>query len=88
MQSESKMKAAQGENVKISLPKAFQTSKVQTKSLAMKGVPTETEFIEFLDLAKISYAKDERLKSKKDCSVLPIFRLKINDPTEAEALLF
>ena len=28
-------------NVKISLPKAFQTSKMQTKSLAIKGVPTD-----------------------------------------------
>ena len=84
------MKAAPGKNVKINLPKAFQTSKVQTKSVAMKGVPTDitdTEFIEFLDLNKISDAKAERLKSKKDGRVLPIFRLEINDPTEAEALL-
>ena len=35
-QSESKMKAAQGKNVKVSLPKDFQTNKVQTKSLATK----------------------------------------------------
>ena len=50
LQSESKMKAALGKNVKVSLPKAFQTSKVQTKSLAIKGVPTNiTEFTEFLD---------------------------------------
>ena len=34
---ESKMKAALGKNVKISLPKALQTSKEQTKSLAVKG---------------------------------------------------
>ena len=32
-QNESKMKAALGKNVKISLPKAFQTSKEQTKVL-------------------------------------------------------
>ena len=36
LQNESKMKAALGKNVKISLPKAFQTSKEQTKSLAVK----------------------------------------------------
>ena len=63
---------------------------MQTKSLATKGVPTDitdTECIEILDLHKISYAKAERLKSKKDGGVLPIFRLEINDPTEAEALL-
>ena len=90
LQSESKMKAVLGKNVKVSLPKAFQTNKIQTKSLAIKGVPTDitdTEFLELLDLNKISYAKAERLKSKKDGRGLPIFRLKINDLTEAKALL-
>ena len=56
----------------------------------MKGVPTDitvSEFKEFLDLNKISYAKAERLKSKKDGRVLPIFQLEITDPAEAEALL-
>ena len=56
----------------------------------MKGVPTDItdkEFLEFLDLNKINYAKAERLKSKKDSRVLPIFQLEINDSTEAEALL-
>ena len=33
LQNESKMKAALGKNVKISLPKAFQTSKEQKSSL-------------------------------------------------------
>ena len=76
LQSKGKMKAALGKNVKVSLPKAFQTNKVQTKSLAIKGVPTnitESEFTEFLDLNKISYAKAECLKSKKGGKVLPIF---------------
>ena len=41
LQSESKMKAALGKNAKISLSKAFKASKVQTKSLAIKGVPTD-----------------------------------------------
>ena len=40
LQSEIKMKAALGQTVKVSLPKAFQTSKNQTKNLAAKGVPT------------------------------------------------
>ena len=56
-QSKSKMKAALGKNVKVSLPKASQTKKTQTESLAIKGVPTDitdTEFLEFLDLNKIS----------------------------------
>ena len=84
------MKAALGQNVKVSLPKAFQTNKQQTKSLSVKGVPTDisdSEFKEFLDLNKITFAKAERLKSKKDGRVLPIFRLEISDPTEAEALI-
>ena len=89
LQSESKMKAAQGKNVKVSLPNAFQANKTQTKSLAIKGVPTDItdiEFLEFLDLNKTSYAKAERLKKQKR-GVFPIFRLEIDDPTEAEALL-
>ena len=48
---------------------------------------TDDEFEEFFDLNKILYAKAERLKSKKDGRVLPMFRLEINDPTEAEALI-
>ena len=90
LQSETKIKAALGKNVKVSLPKAFQTNKAQTKSLAVKGVPTDVtdkEFQEFLDLNKINYAKAERLKSKKDGRVLPIFQLEINYPAEAEALI-
>ena len=70
------MKAALGKNVKTSLSKAFQTSKEQTKSLAVKGVPTDItddEFKEFLDLNKITYAEAESLKSKKDGRVLPIW---------------
>ena len=56
LQNESKMKAALGQKVKVILPKAFQTSKIQIKSLVIKGVPTnitEAEFKEFLDLNKI-----------------------------------
>ena len=70
------MKAAPGKNVKVSLPKAFQTNKTQTEILAIKGVPsdiTDTEFLEFLDLNEIYYAKAECLKSKKDSRVVPIF---------------
>ena len=84
------MKAALGKNIKMSLPKAFQTNKRQTKSPAVKGVPTDItddEFKEFLDLNKITYAKAECLKSKKDGRVLQMFRLEINDSTKAEALI-
>ena len=90
LQSETKVKAALGQKVKVSLLKNFQTSKLQNKSLAVKGIPTditEAEFKEFLDLTKISYAKAERLKSKKDGRVLPIFQLEITDPDEAETLI-
>ena len=48
---------------------------------------TETDFKEFLDLNKICYAKAERLKSRKDGRVLPIFQLELSNPAEAEALL-
>ena len=50
LQNESKMKAALGQNVKISLPKAFQTSKEETKSLAAKEVPNDLTDIEFKEL--------------------------------------
>ena len=89
LQSEIKMKVILGKNVKVSLPKAFQTNKTQSKSLAIKGVPTDItdkEFLEFLDLNNINYAKAERPESKKDGRVLPIFKLEIYGPTEAEAL--
>ena len=87
IQSETKMKAALGKNVKVSLPKAFQANKTQTKNLVTKGVPTDITDKEFLDLNKINHTKAECLKSKKDGRVLPIFQLEINDPTKSEALL-
>ena len=80
------MKAALGQKVRISLPKAYQINKAPTKSLVVKGVPTDitvSEFKEFLDLNKISYAKAERLKSQKNCRVLPMFQLDITDPAKA-----
>ena len=76
LQNESKMKAALGQKVKVSLPKAYKTNKVPNKRLAVKGVPTditEAEFKEFLDLNQISYAKAERLKVKKTAGSFPFF---------------
>ena len=90
LQSKTKLKAALGKNIKVSLPKAFQTNKTQNKSLAIKGVLTDLtddEFQEFLDFNKINYAKADRIKSKKDSRVLPIFQLEISDPDKAETLL-
>ena len=83
------MKACPGQKVKISLPKAYQTANPK-KSLVIKGVPaevTEQEFKEFLDRNKISYAKAERLTSKKQGRVLEKLKLKTKDDTEAEALI-
>ena len=65
LQSENKMNACLGQNVKTSLPNAYQTSKPK-QILVIKGVPTEVseqEFKEFLDLNRINYAKAERLIS-------------------------
>ena len=84
------MNASLGKNVSVSLPKAYQIAKQINKCLVVKGVPTDItdeDFKEFLDLNKISYAKAERYKSKKDGSVLPMFQLEISDPAKAEALL-
>ena len=47
LQSESKMKAGLGKNVKVSLPKAFQTKKAQTKGLAVNRVPADITDSEF-----------------------------------------
>ena len=90
LQSESKMKAALGKNIRVSLPKAYQITKQKNKCLVVKGVPTDLtdeDFKEFLDLNKISYAKAERYKSKRDGRVLPMFQLEISDPAKAEAPL-
>ena len=90
LQSDNKMKACLGQNVSASLPKAYQTAKTASKTLVVKGVPTEVsekDFEEFLDLNKIIYAKAERLTSKKDGRVLQMFKLEIKDEAEAEALI-
>ena len=79
LQTESKMKAALGKNVRVSLPKAYQITQQKNKCLAVKGVPTDitaNEFKEFLDLNKITYAKAEHLKSKKDGRLCQFFNWK------------
>ena len=66
LQSESKMKACLGKNLKISLPRAYQ-NQTKSKTLVVKGVPTEftdEEFNQVLDHNKISYAKAEHMQSK------------------------
>ena len=82
LQSDNKMKDCLGQNVSASLPKAYQTAKTASKTLVVKGVPTEVsekDFKEFLNLNKIIYAKAERLTSKKDGRVLQMFKLEIKE---------
>ena len=56
LQSENKMKACLGQNLRISLPKAYQTEE-KSNTFVVKGVPTEfsnDEFKEILDFNKIN----------------------------------
>ena len=80
LQTESKMKAALGKNVRVSLPKASQITQQKNKCLAVKGVPTDitaNEFKEFLDLNKITYAKAERFTAKKTTGFCQFFYWKL-----------
>ena len=82
--------AALGEGVGVSLLGACQVDEGQNRCLVVRGVPagvSEADFLDFLNLNKISYAKAEHLKSKKDGRVLPIFKLEIGDPAGAGALV-
>ena len=85
------MKACLGQNLKIRLPKAYQI-KEESKTLVVKGVPTEftkDEFKEILDYNKIHCAKAERMKSRRDDrSLQKMFQIELKDPVEAEAILF
>ena len=89
LQNETKMKACLGKNLQISLPKAYQ-NKDKSKTLVVKGVPTEftnDEFKQVLDHNKIKHAKAERMKSKRDDRILQMFQIELSDPAEAEAII-
>ena len=89
LQSDNKMKACLGQNLKISLPKAYQ-NQTKSKTLVVKGVPTEftdEEFKQVLDHNKINHAKAERMKSKRDGRKLQMFQIDLSDSAEAEALI-
>ena len=89
LQSETKMKACLGKNLKISLPRAYQ-NKDKSRTLVVKGVPTEftdDEFKQVLDHNKIKHAKAERMQSKRDGRKLQMFQLELSDSAEAEALI-
>ena len=67
LQSENKMKACLGKNLKITLPRAYQ-NKDKSKTLVVKGVPTEftdDEFKQVLDHNKIKHAKAEVCKVRE-----------------------
>ena len=67
-QSDNEMKACLGQNVSASLLEAYQTAKTVSKTLVVKGMPTEVsekDVKEFLDLNRINYTKAERLTNKK-----------------------
>ena len=67
LQSEKKIKACLGQNLKISLPKAYQIK--EKARLVVKGVPTEftdDEFKQILDYNKTQHVKAERVRSKRD----------------------
>ena len=85
LQNEKKMKACSGKNLKISLPKAYQI-KEKSKTLVVKGVPTEftnDEFKQVLDHNKAKHAKAERMKSRRDGRSLQMFQIELRDPAEA-----
>ena len=89
LQSENKMKACLGKNLQISLPKAYQI-KEKSKTLVVKGVPTEftnDEFKQILDHNKIKHAKAERMKSRRDGRSLQMFQIELSNPAEAEAII-
>ena len=79
LQSETKVKACLGKNLKISLPRAYQ-NKDKSKTLVVKGVPTEftdDEFKQVLDHNKIKHAKTERMQSKRDGRKLQMFQIEL-----------
>ena len=89
LQSENKMKACLDQNLKISPPKAYQI-KEKSKTLVVKGVPTEFtngEFKQILDHNKIQHAKAERMKSRRDGRSLQMFQIESRNPVEAEAII-
>ena len=81
LQSEPKMKAALGKNVRVSLPEAYQITKQQNKCcLVVKGVPTDltdVEFKEFLDLIKFFMPRLNAIKAKEMAGSFQCFNLKL-----------
>ena len=76
------MKGCSGQNLKISLPKAYQM-KEKSKICVVKEVSTEftnDKFKEIFDFNKIQYVKAERMKRRRDGRSLQMFQIELNDP--------
>ena len=70
LQSESKMKAALGKNIRVSLPKAYQITKQQNKCLVVKGVPTDLKI-------KFYMPRLNAIKAKKTAGSCQCFNSKL-----------
>ena len=83
LQSEPKMQQVFEKNVKVSLPKSYHSSDAtKGKTLALKGVSnnvTIDDFKDLLDFNKITFAKGERMKSKRSVRYLPFIKIKCDN---------
>ena len=82
-QSESKMKAALGKNVWVSLPKAYKITKQKNQCLVVKGVNTdltEEDFKELLDQTKYHMPRLNATKAKKTAGSCQCFNSKLVTP--------
>ena len=89
LQIESKMKAALGPNVKVSLPKAYHTAKAQNYKVLIKGVSADIkreEFENMLNHNKITFAKAESFISKRNGMPLPLFLIELKEAATAGTL--
>ena len=85
LQRKRKMKACLGQNVKITLAKAYQL-KEKSSTLVVKGVPTaftDDQFKQILDYNKIQHAKAERMKRRRDGRSLQMFKFELRNPVKA-----
>ena len=90
LQNESKMKAALGPNVKVSLPQAFHSARKQSHKVLVKGVLTDIkqeEFENMLTQNKITLAKAERFISKRSGTPLLMFLAELKEAATADALI-
>ena len=91
LQSEPKMQQVFGKNVKVSLPKSYDSPDARKgKILVFNGMSTNVtvdDFKELLEFNKITHAEAERMTSKRSGRDLPIIKIKCDDSKQAEALI-